>query len=48
MTVAYDYSAQRWVEGSEAEILLSEQRAEHETLMANPEYRKMLGIPDPE
>lgn len=36
--VAYDYEAQRWVEGAAAEVLLAAQRAEDLELEQDPAY----------
>jgi hypothetical protein len=41
--VAYDYAAQRWVEGHGAALLLREQAEDTIACIDDPEYRAMMG-----
>lgn len=40
--VAYDYEAQRWVKGPEAERLLAQQQAEMAPLLRDPAYLRFI------
>lgn len=46
--VAYDYEAQRWVEGPAAAKLLAEQQAEDAALLKDPAYRAFIAKEDEE